>query len=276
MKRLILTLITIVLFFGLINNINADDQIDLYIKNVSISKEIIFENDSFFVNVEIYVKNIKFLNNPTNIFVSLFWDKPSRFTHIDTKNVEINDVDKIKISFNVDLTKKTFVNEQISLIGDKTLIVQVDSCNNIEEFNEENNTVEKKIHIFKLSSTIIKIWINKITAFVNNKEYKLETPPIIINNRTMVPLRFIVENLGGEIYWYEEELKITILFPKKTIVMWINNTLSYVNGEKYFLESPPIIIDGRTLVPVRFIAEALGSFVFWNPIDQGVVIIYEK
>lgn len=276
MKKIFLVLITVILMFTLLNFVKADDELDLFIKNVYLSKEIIFENDIFDVSIEIWVKNLKESTNPFNFLVSIFWDTPSKYTHIETKSLEINNLEKVKVNFTIDLSKKSFINQNINLLGDKILIIQIDSGHNINEYDEKNNIYEKKIHIFKLTSYILKIWINNPIGYINDKKIELEVPPIIINKRTMVPLRFIVEGLGGTIYWNSINSSIKIKFSEKEILMWINSSVSYINGEKYILDTPPVILNGRTLVPIRFIAEALGSFVFWNPTDLGVTIIYEK
>ena len=276
MKKLILFLICTILIICLFNIVKGDDELDLFIKKVNLSKEIIFENDSFEIVIEIGVKNLKESTNKLNFLVSIFWDTPSKYTHIESKLIEINNVDNAKVNFTLDLSKKSFINQNINLVGDKSLIIQIDSGHNINEYDEKNNIYEKKIHIFKLSSMVLKIWINSTIGYVNDKKIELETPPIIINKRTMVPLRFIVENFGGNIYWNNLDSSIKIVFPEKEILMWINNSISYINGDKYILDAPPVIINGRTLVPIRFVAEALGSYVFWNPVDSGVTIIYEK
>jgi|YelNatPaOPRAMG01_1025707.scaffolds.fasta_scaffold03949_11 hypothetical protein len=276
MKKLILFLICTILIISLFNIVKGDDELDLFIKKVNLSKEIIFENDSFEIVIEIGVKNLKESTNKLNFLVSIFWDTPSKYTHIESKLIEINNVDNAKVNFTLDLSKKSFINQNINLVGDKSLIIQIDSGHNINEYDEKNNIYEKKIHIFKLSSMVLKIWINSTIGYVNDKKIELETPPIIINKRTMVPLRFIVENFGGNIYWNNLDSSIKIVFPEKEILMWINNSISYINGDKYILDAPPVIINGRTLVPIRFVAEALGSYVFWNPVDSGVTIIYEK
>lgn len=276
MKKLILFLICTILIISLFNIVKGDDELDLFIKKVNLSKEIIFENDSFEIEIEIGVKNLKESTNKLNFLVSIFWDTPSKYTHIESKLIEINNVDNAKVNFTLDLSKKSFINQNINLVGDKSLIIQIDSGHNINEYDEKNNIYEKKIHIFKLSSMVLKIWINSTIGYVNDKKIELETPPIIINKRTMVPLRFIVENFGGNIYWNNLDSSIKIVFPEKEILMWINNSISYINGDKYILDAPPVIINGRTLVPIRFVAEALGSYVFWNPVDSGVTIIYEK
>ncbi len=276
MKKIILVLTSVLLIIGSFSIVKGADELDLFIKDVTLSKEIIFENDTFSVEIEIGVKNLKQSNNPLNFLVSIFWDMPSKYTHIDSKIVEINNVDKVKVKFNFDLSKKSFINQNINLLGDKSLIIQIDSGHNINEYDEKNNIYEMKIHIFKLSSLVLKIWINNPIGYVNNKKIELETPPIIVNNRTMVPLRFIIENFGGDIYWNSTDSSIKIVFPEKEILMWVNNSTAYINGKKYILDSPPIIIGGRTLVPVRFVVEALGAYVFWNSTDSGVTIIYEK
>jgi len=275
-KKIILVLTSVLLIIGSFSIVKGADELDLFIKDVTLSKEIIFENDTFSVEIEIGVKNLKQSNNPLNFLVSIFWDMPSKYTHIDSKIVEINNVDKVKVKFNFDLSKKSFINQNINLLGDKSLIIQIDSGHNINEYDEKNNIYEMKIHIFKLSSLVLKIWINNPIGYVNNKKIELETPPIIVNNRTMVPLRFIIENFGGDIYWNSTDSSIKIVFPEKEILMWVNNSTAYINGKKYILDSPPIIIGGRTLVPVRFVVEALGAYVFWNSTDSGVTIIYEK
>ncbi|HRU74144.1 MAG TPA: copper amine oxidase N-terminal domain-containing protein [Caldisericia bacterium] len=276
MKKIILVLTSVLLIIGSFSIVKGADELDLFIKDVTLSKEIIFENDTFSVEIEIGVKNLKQSNNPLNFLVSIFWDMSSKYTHIDSKIVEINNVDKVKVKFNFDLSKKSFINQNINLLGDKSLIIQIDSGHNINEYDEKNNIYEMKIHIFKLSSLVLKIWINNPIGYVNNKKIELETPPIIVNNRTMVPLRFIIENFGGDIYWNSTDSSIKIVFPEKEILMWVNNSTAYINGKKYILDSPPIIIGGRTLVPVRFVVEALGAYVFWNSTDSGVTIIYEK
>jgi len=275
-KKIILVLTSVLLIIGSFSIVKGADELDLFIKDVTLSKEIIFENDTFSVEIEIGVKNLKQSNNPLNFLVSIFWDMSSKYTHVESKIVEINNVDKVKVKFNLDLSKKSFINQNINLLGDKSLIIQIDSGHNINEYDEKNNIYEMKIHIFKLSSLVLKIWINNPIGYVNNKKIELETPPIIVNNRTMVPLRFIIENFGGDIYWNSTDSSIKIVFPEKEILMWVNNSTAYINGKKYILDSPPIIIGGRTLVPVRFVVEALGAYVFWNSTDSGVTIIYEK
>ena len=91
-----------------------------------------------------------------------------------------------------------------------------------------------------------------------------DVPPQIINDRTMVPMRAIFEMLGADVDWNGDERKITGSKDNIEIVMYVDNTQMSVNGSIVTLDSPPTIIDGRTLVPVRAIAESFGVDVLWH------------
>ena len=89
--------------------------------------------------------------------------------------------------------------------------------------------------------------------------------PLIVNNRTMVPIRVVTETLGGTAVWNEAARTVTLVINGKTITMTIDVTL-----EKYGVA--PIIINNRTYVPIRFVAEELGADVRWNETTQQIII----
>jgi hypothetical protein len=276
MKKVILIMVLIILLIN-IKITNGEDKLDLKIKDLILSKEIIFENDKFDVNIIISIDNFeKFNELKSNFIVSIFWDKPSRFTHIESKVIDKVDKDIIEVIFKIDLSSKTFSSSYLPSSGDRIIVAQVDSCHQIDEYDEENNVIEKKFHIFKLTSNVIKIWINNKFGYLNDKLIELEIPPLIIKGRTMVPLRFIVESFGGEVFWNDSDKSIKIKFQDKEILMWINSYISYINNIKYILDASPTIVNNRTVVPIRFIAEALNSYVFWDPKEARVTIINEK
>lgn len=279
MKRIILIFIILLTLTSLKISLALDssDKVDLYVKEFNILKEIIFENDKFDVTINVCVEGIDILKE-TNIsfIVSIFWDKPSKFTHIDSKVIDKIDKECFDVRFTVDLSAKTFSSSYLPQTGERTIIFQLDSGNQIKEVNEENNFSERKIYIFKQSSKVINIFINRKIGYLNDKEIELDTPPLIIRGRTMVPLRFVVESFGGEVFWNNDDKSIRIRFEDKEIIMWINSNIALINNKRYMLDVPPTIINGRTLVPIRFIAESLNSFVFWNSKEQKVTIIYEK
>lgn len=107
------------------------------------------------------------------------------------------------------------------------------------------------------------------------------TSPVIIAKwgRTVVPIRAIVEAFGGNINWDGKEKKVTILFNGNIINLWINKNSAKVNGEYYLIDSKnpevtPIIMNDRTMVPVRFVMEAMGCTVTWNPNLKEITIMF--
>ena len=103
--------------------------------------------------------------------------------------------------------------------------------------------------------------------------------PQLINNRTMVPLRKIFESLGCEISWEQETQTVTAKSENKEIKLVINDNTAKVkdlnSSEESIisLDSAPVIVEQRTLVPVRFIAESLEKEVNWDQDNKAVVII---
>lgn len=90
------------------------------------------------------------------------------------------------------------------------------------------------------------------------------TVPVIIDNRMLLPIRAIIENLGGKVLWDESTMTMTAELNGTVVNMTINSNVAYVNGQVKYLDVPTQTINGRTMVPVRFIMENLGGSVIWN------------
>jgi len=111
-----------------------------------------------------------------------------------------------------------------------------------------------------------------ISIIVNGNEVTFDSPPIIEDGRTLVPLRAIFESLEADVQWDPIERKVTSTKGDTTIVLYIGNREAWVNGESVILDVPPIIVNGRTLVPVRFVSESFGGDVKWDGIERIVRI----
>lgn len=98
------------------------------------------------------------------------------------------------------------------------------------------------------------------------------TAPVIVDGRTLVPIRAIIESYGGEIQWEETEQKVTVICNGRTIELWINSPNTVVNGKSVTTEVTPRIINERTMLPLRFISENLGLNVEWDPVNKRVTI----
>jgi len=99
-----------------------------------------------------------------------------------------------------------------------------------------------------------------------------DVAPRIINDRTMVPMRAIFEALGADVYWEDSTKTVTGVKNNKTVVLQVGNSVMINNGAETVLDTPPVIAEGRTLVPVRAIAEGLNARVSWNGETRTVYI----
>lgn len=109
--------------------------------------------------------------------------------------------------------------------------------------------------------------------YINDKYLETDVAPIIINGRTMVPMRSIFENLGAEIAWDDATKTVTGTKKGTEIKIKIDDTKAMVDGEEVALDVSATIVDGRTLVPVRFVSETLGCQVSWNEVNKKVNIL---
>lgn len=105
-----------------------------------------------------------------------------------------------------------------------------------------------------------------------------DVAPVIVNDRTMLPARFVAENLGAEVEWDEEKRLVTVTGKslktgeEVTILITIGKETAIVNGKELKLDSPAFIENDRTYTPVRFIAEELGTSVEWLEASRKVII----
>lgn len=106
----------------------------------------------------------------------------------------------------------------------------------------------------------------------------MDAAPILLDNRTLLPIRFVVEPLGGTIEWSNSDDKVTIKRGDKTIELWIGKNIAKINGVDTLIDPnnpnvmPMIVNPGRTMLPLRFISEALGCTVDWEEATQKVTV----
>lgn len=114
------------------------------------------------------------------------------------------------------------------------------------------------------TKTII-LQIGSTAALVDDQAIINDVAPVIHNDRTLVPIRVITEALGGQVAWNEAAKEVTLTVNGKEIKMTIGKAL-----EKYGVA--PVIIGGRTFVPVRFVADELGAVTTWDDATKTVTI----
>ncbi len=100
------------------------------------------------------------------------------------------------------------------------------------------------------------------------------TTPLILNSRTVVPIRAIVEAMGGTVNWNDYTRKISLNYKNQAVVMTLNGKTITVNGTSKTIDVAPAVINSRTMVPIRFAAENLGCDVDWLNSKRQIVIVY--
>ncbi|HWP96462.1 MAG TPA: peptidylprolyl isomerase [Syntrophomonadaceae bacterium] len=112
----------------------------------------------------------------------------------------------------------------------------------------------------------------RIQIIFNNHELTTDVDPIIESDRVMVPLRSIFEALGAQVVWNPEDQSITAVRGDVSLQLMIGSNTAMKNGANVSLDVAPQIINSRTLVPIRFVSEALGATVQWNEDKRQVIV----
>ena len=118
----------------------------------------------------------------------------------------------------------------------------------------------------------IKLRIGSNFISVDGEAKEMDVSPIIRNSRTYIPIRSVVESLGASIEWIDSEKKVVIRSEEAEIVMKINNTSFLINGSNYNNDVAPIIVNNRTMLPIRAIAEQLNCEVEWEDATKTITI----
>jgi GH25 family lysozyme M1 (1,4-beta-N-acetylmuramidase) len=124
-------------------------------------------------------------------------------------------------------------------------------------------------------STTITLQIGSDKAIINGKLQQLDVAPFTIQDRTMVPIRFISETLGAKVDWNPNTQEVTITMPNVTIILTIGQKTAKINGNLVSLDVPAQLFNSRTFVPLRFISENLGLHIDYSSDIQSITISKE-
>ena len=137
-------------------------------------------------------------------------------------------------------------------------------------------TLEYDIDI-TLERRVVRLQLGQKNARVNGKATGLDVAPFVENGRTLVPLRFLGEQLGAVFQWDEEDKEVTFTKGTTTIKMRLGDDEARIHikgapSKTVTLEVPAKIVLGRTVVPLRFVSENLEAVVRWNPSDRSIIV----
>src|SRR5450830_355683 len=133
-----------------------------------------------------------------------------------------------------------------------------------------------------LSSTTIKLWIGNASMSVNGVQKPIDpegTKPVIVAGRTLVPIRAVIEAFGGSVAWESSTRKVTVTLGKDSLDLWIDKPQASLNGIALAIDAAnsavvPVITNGRTMLPLRFVAESLGIDVEYDATSKMITLTY--
>jgi hypothetical protein len=153
-----------------------------------------------------------------------------------------------------------------------------EGVNNIEVVATDiaGNTKKIQLSFIFSSKVVILLQVNNKKAYVNSEEITLDASPFVYKGRVMVPLRFLSDSLHAVVEWDKIFRIATVTLGNSIIRVQVGNNTADVGGNAVTLDVPPIVVNSRIFVPIRFISENFGALVEWDDKMQIVKITYPK
>jgi hypothetical protein len=149
-------------------------------------------------------------------------------------------------------------------LGENEIVVDIV---NEESLTDKIDTEKDREIIFHLNNPSM-----QVNGRVQDIDGTGVVVPALINDRTLVPVRALVEALGGTADWYAAERKITISVDGEVLEMWLDSKKAVLNGTTLTMDVAPYIENGRSLLPVRFVSESIGCTVDWEQATKKITI----
>lgn len=170
-------------------------------------------------------------------------------------------------------------NQEIALKFNFADFVKVSVKGNVDTVKDENVKINFPTSVKKLTMdeymNLIMPKMNVVTVRVNGEDITFEDPealPKIMNNRTMLAARAFYEKIGAKVDWNGKARTVTVSKDKDKIVLTIGSNKALVNGKEVALDSAATIVNDKTYIPVRFVSEAFGYKVKYDP-NEGMPIV---
>ena len=183
---------------------------------------------------------------------------------------------------------KKGIDTRVSIVPDTGFYVKTVSADGVvkgvtnyvdyKNIQEDSNMVveltnkKPKILTFMLKVDVKKMWINHLPI-------DIDTAPRIKQDRTFVPIRKIIEYIGGKIQWLPKTRQVVIDYDSKHLVLTIGKDTATIDGKVVPIDPdnskvvPYIDENSRTLLPLRFVSESLGIAPIWDPVERTVTLV---
>ena len=114
--------------------------------------------------------------------------------------------------------------------------------------------------------------VSDIYVQFQDKILGFETPPVIESGSTLVPMRFLFEQMGADVEWNQETQTATATLDNTAVTFAIDDTNAEVNNTPATMDVPARLINGKTMVPLRFLSEEMGFEVAWDAESRTAII----
>jgi hypothetical protein len=160
------------------------------------------------------------------------------------------------------------------LLARGTNDIVIEARDNVGNATSQTFTVTYSARVTAPSSIYLLLTIGSRNMEVNGLTRTLDAAPFIKDGRTLLPVRVLVEVLGGTVQWNPSTKTATVLLGSRTVALTIGSKTALVNGTPITLDVAPEIKNGRTFLPLRALAENLGLDLAWEPISQTISLTY--
>jgi serine protease Do len=132
------------------------------------------------------------------------------------------------------------------------------------------------------STTVVKLWVGNNIMTIGSVRQPIDsegTKPVIVEGRTLVPIRAVIEAFDGSVAWDATERKVTVTLGENALDLWIGKSTATLNGTTLPVDAAnprviPVIMSGRTMLPLRFVSESLGIDVQYEATTKMITLTY--
>ncbi len=219
-------------------------------------------------------------NKIAQISVTVQFNIPNPLITID-KIEPVRDQKEIMITGNVPKNTKVTVNDIEATVSNTRFAAKIKLVTApsktfvlvrgaLDDYTEERKTEVINIHI-----RTVKLWPGKDVMMVDEKEVKLDVAPMVKDGGTLVPVRAIASAFWASVEYNSGQKTVKVTLDKRVVELKIGSNIALVDGKEKQVNPAPQVVAGRTMVPFRFIAEALGASVEWDAPSKTITIKME-
>lgn len=178
---------------------------------------------------------------------------------------------------NTDVQQQNHIDDHadFEIIQDNNMVSETDENTNNETPNDEivsGDTSNTGITNMDLMNKVVLTLDSKV-ALVDGVEYELSSPPTVIENVTLLPMRFVADQvLGAQVDWNADTQTVTMTKDNKTVSVTIDSKVAMVDGLELELQMPPVVKNSTTLVPLRFLSEVFNVTVDYDATTKKITL----